>query len=169
MPDTSSPDFSMKVEEPSEFSTKELDEFAHLISTGGKVSMVGLPGRLRNAHLLATLRTIDAQLLAAAGLKHPEVAYRARVSRKSSVSIPCERYPLELGWVVVQPSAQGGKSLLLCSALIRSTPGQGVFATTGTENRRMQSTLGKLGFKRERKVWDSVEGDEQLCLFTLSR
>jgi RimJ/RimL family protein N-acetyltransferase len=80
-----------------------------------------------------------------------------------------ETYPLELGWVVVLPSAQGGKSFPLCSALLQAARSQGAFATTVAENGRMQSTLGKLGFEREGDVWNSVEGDERLCLFTLNR
>jgi hypothetical protein len=161
-------EFVRRIEKPSKFSPGELEEFAQLVSTGGKVSMAGLPARLCNAHLLATLRGTEGQLLATAGLKHPEPAYRERVSKKSGIPIPRVSYPLELGWVVVQPGAQGGKSFLLCSALLEAIPSKSVFATTGTENGRMQSTLGKLGFKREGGVWDSVEGDEQLCLFTLA-
>jgi len=170
MPDSkSAAEFTKRVDKPSEFSLKELEEFAHLVSTGGKVSMVGLPGRLRKAHLLATLHGAEGALLATAGLKHPEPAYRERVSKKSGTPIPSEKFPLELGWVVVRPSALGGKSLLLSSALLEAAPTQGIFATTGTENGRMQSTLGKLGFERHGNEWESVEGDELLCLFTLTR
>jgi hypothetical protein len=162
-------DYVKKVGEPSAFSDDELAEFAHLVSTGGKVSMIGLPGRLRKAHLLATLRGAMGNLLATAGLKCPEPAYRERVSTKSGIQLLSKTYPLELGWVVVLPSARGGKSFLLCSPLLEAARSHGVFATTGTENGRMQSTLGKLGFEREGEVWDSAEGDEQLCLFTLDR
>lgn len=155
--------------EPARFSDTDIDDFVALVSKAGKVTAAGLRQRVRNAELLAFLRGGSGELIAVAGLKRPDPAYRRRVAAKSKTALPEATCPFELGWVSVMPGSEGGRSKLLCAALLDACPKAGVFATTGTQNVRMQSTLGKLGFERVGAEWASVEGDETLCLFILSR
>lgn len=142
----------------------ELGEFFDLVASAGKVATAGLRGRLQEARSLAFLR-LDGVLVGVAGLKRPNQGYRQRVAVSSGESLPEPTYAFELGWVSVAPAAVGGKSMALCEPLILLTATDGVFATTGTDNGRMQTTLGKLGFARVGAEWKSKEADEMLCLF----
>lgn len=149
-------------------SETELREFEELAISAGKVAAWGLIELIRRAHLLAFLREGD-RLIGVAGLKRPRNTYRQRVIERSGVELPSTTYPYELGWVSVLPTEEGGKSKLLCEALISQIPGEGVFSTTGVGNEKMRARLGKMGFIEVGKTWKSSEGDEMLCLFTLAR
>lgn len=153
---------------PANCSEVELEEFRKLAISAGKVAANGLPELIGRARLLAYLRD-GGELIGVAGLKRPRDSYRKRVVEHSGVLLPIDTYPFELGWVSVEPTKVGGKSQLLCGPLIAQTPGEGVFATTGVDNGKMQTTLGKLGFIRMGKRWKSSETDEVLCLFILDR
>jgi hypothetical protein len=157
------------VKAPAACSEAALGEFVAMVDSGGKVSSVGLLQRVRNAKFLSFLRGEGGNLIGVAGLKLPETGYRRRVAAKSGVDLPTEGFRLELGWVFVASGARGGKSKALCEPLLQATPGEGVFATTGTGNLAMQATLEKLGFERVGRTWKSVESDDDLCLFTLTR
>jgi hypothetical protein len=157
-----------EVKDPASSAGPEIEGFVALVKSAGKVAGHGLSGRIKKARLLAFLREGD-KLIGVAGLKHPARTYRGKVATKSAIDLTEELFPFELGWVSVLPDAQGGKSKLLCEPLLREVADAGVFATTGTNNVRMQVTLSKLGFKKVGKEWPSAEGDETLCLFTLTR
>ncbi|MDP9932590.1 hypothetical protein [Variovorax paradoxus] len=153
---------------PANCSEIELEEFRKLAISAGKIAADGLPELIVRARLLAFLRD-GGRLIGVAGLKRPRESYRKRVTERSGVPLPLATYPFELGWVSVEPTMVGGKSWLLCDPLIAQTPGEGVFATTGVDNGRMQTTLVKLGFIRKDETWTSSETDETLCLFILGR
>ncbi|MDO9113947.1 MAG: hypothetical protein Q7U63_09140 [Polaromonas sp.] len=152
------------VKSPQACSQSELNEFFDLVALAGKVATAGLQDRLQGAHSLAFLR-LDGALIGVAGLKRPTPGYRARVAASSGTVLPESTYAFELGWMSVAPVAAGGKSMALCQPLMVLADADGVFATTGTDNGRMQTTLGKLGFARTGAEWRSKEADEMLCLF----
>lgn len=157
------------VKAPAACSDAELGEFVAMVDSGGKVASAGLLQRVKNARSLSFLGGDRGQLIGVAGLKLPETGYRRRVASKSGVDLPAETFPLELGWIFVTPGERGGRSKALCEPLLQSAIRDGVFATTGTENMAMQTTLKNLGFERVGREWKSVEGDGELCLFTLKR
>lgn len=153
------------VKPPALCTDREIEEFVGLVAAAGKVSTVGLLGRVRRARLLAFLR-LDGKLIGVAGLKYPGQGYRNCVAAKSGEPLPQATFECELGWVSVAPGAEGGKSKALCEPLLEAVPGLGVFSTTGTDNERMQARLAKLGFERVGGEWESTETEEVLCLFT---
>lgn len=153
---------------PEDCSAQELAEFEELAVTAGKVASNGLPELMQAARLLAFLRH-DGKLVGVAGLKRPRKSYRERVAQNSGVDLPLAAYPFELGWVSSLEEGGPGKSRALCEPMMVATPGYSVFATTGVENEKMQSTLRNLGFEPVGDTWKSSEGDETLCLFTCVR
>lgn len=153
---------------PAKCSAVELHEFEKLAMAAGKVAAAGLPELIRRARLLAFLRK-GGRLIGVAGLKRPRDSYRLRISERSGVQLSIATYPYELGWVSVLPGEEGGKSKLLCEALISQIPGEGVYSTTGVVNEKMRARLGKMGFTEQGKIWKSSDGDEMLSLFTLAR
>ena len=153
---------------PDDCSEAELDEFETLAISAGKVTPIRLRELIRLARLLAFLREGD-MLIGVAGLKRPRDSYRERVAARSGVPLPVSAYPYELGWVSVLPAEIGGKSKLLCEPLLASTPGEGVFSTTGVGNDKMRSRLAKMGFKEAGQSWKSAGNEETLSLFVLPR
>jgi hypothetical protein len=149
---------------PKDCDPEELAAFAKLVSEGGEVAAGGLSDHIRGAVALAFL-AVDAELAGVGGLKRPRSSYRAKVARSSGVDLPEERYPFELGWVYVKPGVRGGKSRMLSEALLPHAGGQGVFASSRTNNPWMHATLLALGFERVGSEWASGENPADLALF----
>ena len=152
------------VRSPKECSPEELREFVDLVRAGGEVAYTGLADRVQKAHSLAYLKD-DETLIGIAGLKFPSQNHRSEVANGAQVYLHEHALPLELGWVYVLPSERGGKSYLLCEALISNAKGAGVFATSREGNKAMHCTLGKLGFNRQGSDWPSGQNPENLWLF----
>jgi hypothetical protein len=150
---------------PSKCSPAEKAALAGLVLKAGEVSADGLPERIEKSVALAFLR-IEKKLLGVGGLKRPENAYRARVSRSSNIELPEEEFPFELGWIYVEKEARGGASRSLCEALLPFGAGRGVFATSRVNNPWMHATLAVLGFKRVGAEWPSGQNPANLALFT---
>ena len=85
--------------EPSGCTEKERREFEHAVRLGFDGSDEGLPGRIRDAKLLAFYYTADDTLAAVAGLKAPGERYREDVFKKADAPDRAADYRLELGWV----------------------------------------------------------------------
>lgn len=152
------------VRSPNECSAEELEEFVDFVRTGGEVTHVGLPDRVKTAHSLAYLKT-DGKMIGVAGLKFPSQNHRNEVANGAQISLSAHTLPLELGWVYVLPSERGGKSYLLCEVLISNAKGAGVFATSREGNKAIHRTLEKLGFNRQGTDWPSGQNPENLWLF----
>lgn len=151
---------------PKECSPQELAEFEALVVEGGEVDPEGLDGRVRRAAALAFLID-EGAILGVAGLKEPGAGYRAKVAKGSQTNVPADRYPFELGWVFVRPGIRGGKSRMLCDALLSGAHGRGMFATSRVDNPWMHATLEAKGFKRTGDEWPSGQNPANLALFLL--
>jgi hypothetical protein len=150
---------------PAEFSNTEIAAFLSLVHAGGEVATRNLEVRVKNARCLGFLRNGES-LVGVAGLKQPELGYRARVEKSSGVPLSSEAFPFELGWVFILPSARGAKfSFPLCAPVVAAAGASGVFATSRSGNFGMHSTLGKLGFARVGVEWPSKQSNENLSLF----
>ena len=153
------------VKSPADCSTAELGDFVALVRAGNEVDFVGLPKRVKEAHLLAFLRAGEC-LVGVAGLKFPAKNHRSEVNVGSGAALPAESFPLELGWIFVLPTARGGKSYPLCAPLVRAADDKGIFATSRSKNDPMHTTLAKLGFSRLGGQWPSyLNPDNLLRLF----
>lgn len=153
---------------PQACSALEIDDFVAFVLAGGEVSPKGLRNRVANAERIAFLRRGHC-LLGVAGLKRPELSYRNRIEKASTVPLSSSAFPFELGWVFILPSARGAKqSLPLCQPVVAAAGTSGVFATSRRSKLGMHITLGKLGFKRTGVEWASKQNEENLLLFTKS-
>jgi hypothetical protein len=149
---------------PKECSGAELAELEKLVLEGGEVDPEGLSGRIERAVALAMLTTEDG-LMGVAGLKKPGAAYRAKVAKGSGATLSADQYPLELGWVHVREGVRGGKSKMLCEALIPHADRRGMFATSRVNNPWMHATLEAKGFKRTGSESPSGQNPAKLALF----
>ena len=159
---------AVSAKSPKECSGEELAEFERLVLEGGEVDPEGLAGRIQQAVALAMLTTEDG-LMGVAGLKKPGAGYRAKVAKESGATLPSDHYPLELGWVHVREAVRGGKSKMLCEALIPHADGRGMFATSRVNNPWMHATLEATGFKRTGSEWPSGQNPAKLALFIRER
>jgi hypothetical protein len=66
----------------------------------------------------------------------------------------------------VRQGMRGGKSKMLCGALLAHGVGKGIFATSRTDNQRMHATFAALGFARYGVEWPSAQNQAHLALFT---
>lgn len=156
----------VRAKSPKECSPQEFAEFEALVREGGEVDPEGLDGRVRRAAALAFL-VDEGEILGVAGLKVPGAGYRAKVAKGSQASVLADQYPFELGWVFVRSGVRGGKSKMLCDALISRAHGRGIFATSRVNNPWMHATLEAKGFKRTGAEWPSGKNPAKLALFLL--
>ena len=124
---------------PSECSARNLADFEKLVLEGGAVDPEGLAQRVRNASRLLFLREPTGQLIGVGALKQPRSGYRDSVFAKARATVRSDRYPVELGWVVVAPSHQGrGLSARIIGELLALAKDENVFATTRVGDRAMR-------------------------------
>lgn len=151
--------------DPKDCDASQIADFMAFVLAGGEVTSNGLENRIRSAALLVFL-DVGCCLCGIAALKRPEASYRKDVSNKSGVRLSEEEYPFELGWVFVMPSARGRKfSFELTRTALAAAEGEGVFATSRTDNSPMHASLEKYGFLRAGNHYPSERGNYQLQLF----
>jgi hypothetical protein len=92
--------------EPGDCDDNQMDDFTAFVLAGGEVTPRGLERRIRSPVRLIFLSEQDC-LPGVAALKRSNQAYRKRVSSKSGFPLPETKYPSDLGWVFVMPSARG--------------------------------------------------------------
>lgn len=154
------------VKAPAECSNSELAEFVDLVVAGGEVLRDGLPNRVRAAAVLA-FALLDDVLVGVAALKHPEAAYRERVSSKSGYPLPVEKFSYELGWIYISPAARRiGLSVSLVHALFARVGNSNVFATARSDNVAIHGSLVKVGFNAVGTPYKSTRGDYALQVFS---
>ncbi len=143
---------------PSDCTPQALADFEQLVIEGGAVDPQGLAQRIRQASHLLFLRTIDGQLVGVGALKGPRPAYRRRVFTAARATVPAERYPVELGWVVVAKSHQGQQlSMRIVGELLTFAKNKNIFATTRADERIM-SFASDYGFEINGKPYPSGRG-----------
>lgn len=153
---------------PADCSTEDFELFKALVVEGGQVSAGKLNDRIRASETLVFAR-VDDEIAGVTGLKNSSNSYRNRISKKSDVDLSPKLFPYELGWVYVLPKFQRcGISLQMSNKALTYANGNGVFATSRTENHFMHRTLEKVGFKPAGKPYSSRNGLESVQLFIRS-
>src|SRR5215472_6651052 len=143
---------------PSDCAPQDLADFERLVIEGDAVDPQGLAQRIRQASHLLFLRKIGGQLVGAGALKHPRPAYRHRVFTAAGATEPAERYPVELGWIVVAKSHQGQQlSTRIVGELLTLAKNKNIFATTRADERIM-SFATDYGFKINGQPYPSGRG-----------
>jgi RimJ/RimL family protein N-acetyltransferase len=138
-----------RLREPSNCNEGELREFARLVRRGFQGSDESLDVRIRNSNRLAFHYDADDRLAGIAALKAPSERFRVDLFQKAEIETSPEEFPLELGWVFVDPAHRGhGIALGLCRQLLATVTTTGVYATTQPRNVPMVGTLLALGFER---------------------
>ena len=128
---------------------EECQEFARFVRWGFEGSDERLDDRIRDAKQLAFYYVARDVLAGIAGLKAPCGQFREDLFDKAYVPISPDDYPLELGWVFVDPAHRGNKvALRLCRQLLADMTSTGIYATTRTNNAPMIGILLGLGFER---------------------
>ena len=151
--------------DPKDCDAKEIGDFMALVLAGGEVIQDRLENRIRSAARLFFL-DVCCCLCGIAALKRPEQNYRKHVSTKSTVALSEGKYPFELGWVFVMPSARGRNfSLDLTRAVLAVAGDKGVFATSRVGNSGMRASLEKCGFLSAGVPYLSDRGDYKLQVF----
>jgi predicted GNAT family N-acyltransferase len=154
------------IKAPSECTAGERGDFASLVLAGGEVAAQGLEDRVNAAQRLIFIKR-NGCLTAVAAIKKPKPGYRRGVFEKAHSPRVAAEYRLELGWVFVMPSARGtGLSHVLVGAALGSVSGEGIFATSRSDNVAMHKALLASGFTASGKPYASSRGDYQLVLFT---
>ena len=137
------------LKEPVACTEGERREFARFVRRGFEGSDESLDDRIRDAKQLAFYYVARDTLAGIAGLKAPCGQFREDVFDRACVPISPDDYPLELGWVFVDPVHRGNKvGLGLCRQLLASVTPTGVYSTTRTNNAAMIGILHDLGFER---------------------
>jgi predicted GNAT family N-acyltransferase len=155
----------MILKSPAECSSEELALFARFVRDGGEVQSQGLPGRIRQAKALAFL-VENGQAIGIAALKQPNQGYRAGVFAKAKAIETPDRFPYEVGWVVIDEKHRGRKlSRALVDAVLSRSEGCDVFATSVTTRKFMHRTLMHFDFAQHGQPYPSSQRDEDLFLF----
>jgi GNAT superfamily N-acetyltransferase len=143
---------------PSDCTEQALADFEKLVVEGGAVNPQGLALRVRNASRLLFLRAPDDQLIGTGALKYPRLSYRNRVFAEAGATVPAEKYPVELGWVVVTKSYQGRRlSTRIVGELLTFAKNENIFATTRADERVM-SFASDYEFQMNGKPFPSGHG-----------
>jgi predicted GNAT family N-acyltransferase len=157
------------IKRPWECTEIELEDFASLVRAGGEVDERGLATRIRSAALLVFLFE-NKCLLGIAAAKTPLPTYRKSISEKSHIPLPKVKYPHEVGWVFVMPSARGRRhSHLLLESLMTHLGDVGTFATSRTDNAPMHKSLMRFGFVPVGQSYEAARGNYRLQLFLRQR
>jgi predicted GNAT family N-acyltransferase len=143
---------------PSDCTAQAFADFEKLVIEGGAVNPQGLAQRIRNASRLLFLRASDDQLVGIGALKHPRAGYRNKVFADARATVPADKYPVELGWVVVAKSYQGRRlSTRIVGELLTFAKNENIFATTRADERVM-SFASDYGFELNGKPYPSGHG-----------
>lgn len=156
---------SIEVRYPLSLNPIEFATFVAFVRAGGEVSIQGLPERINGAAALVMAK-IDGLLVGIAALKNPQPSYRRRISSESGFSLLATEFPFELGWVYVDSAFRGqGISLALSHAAIAASSGEGVFATSRSDNAAMHRSLVKVGLVPAGQQYASGRGKHLLQVF----
>jgi predicted GNAT family N-acyltransferase len=143
---------------PSDCAPQALAEFEKLVIEGGAVDPQGLAQRIREASRLLFLRTSCGRLVGVAALKQPRPGYRHKVFTAAQATVSPDRYPVELGWVVVTNSHHGRRlSIRIVGELLTFAKNENIFATTRADE-RVITFASEYGFKMNGKPYRSRHG-----------
>lgn len=150
---------------PNKFSKDDITQIVDLILSGNEVGSNQVISNIKNAAIIVTIKD-DTELKGIATLKNPLSTYRKHISDKSGFDVSLTKFPYELGYIVIIPSARGtGLSRILVDAAVNAANGKGIFATARTNNTRMISTLQKFGFKPVGNSYLGRDGVNKIQIF----
>lgn len=158
----------ISIKKPGDCTKTELESFSALVLDGGEVTAKGLNARIKAAEALVFL-THDTSLEGIAAVKKPEERYKNSVFQKAQATIQANEFTFEFGWVFVRPASRGnGLSHKLIEAALAASCGQGVFATSRSDNTPMHKLLKTHNFSCHGKAYESSRGKHELVLFIRS-
>jgi GNAT superfamily N-acetyltransferase len=144
------------IKRPSECTVAEREVFAALVLAGGQVFAAGLPDRIAGADRLA-FHYRSGAVVGVGGLKNLPLSYRDGIFRQAGSSLRAADFPLELGWVFVEPAHRGtGISGHLVQALMEGAGDRNVYAISHSDNHPIHKSLERHGFVREGTPYPST-------------
>lgn len=134
---------NLKIKNHSDLSNYELTQITDLILKGDEVNPETLTDRLSESTLIAFFEDNN-KIVATATIKKPLDSYKTKVFTNSKSNLSINDYSFELGYVMVDENCREGKlASRLCRELSKIFLSENLFATTRTDNLRMQSILRK--------------------------
>jgi predicted GNAT family N-acyltransferase len=121
-------------------------EFMKLVIEADEVDPEGLERRVMRAERLIFLHN-KKEVIGVAATKRPGKSRKESVFRKAQSTEDPTSFTFELGWIVVNERFRGQHlSRTLVEAALEVAAGHRIFATTRTDNLRMQKTIERYGF-----------------------
>ena len=103
---------------PNKFSKDDITQIVDLILSGNEVGSNQVISNIKNAAIIVTMKD-DTELKGIATLKNPLSTYRKHINDKSGFDVSLTKFPYELGYIVISPSAKGtGLSRILVDAAV---------------------------------------------------
>jgi GNAT superfamily N-acetyltransferase len=139
-----------------------------VVIEAGEVQTGGLAGLVKRAECLVLLYTDLNELAGVAAVKRPNETYRRNVFRKANSPENPDRYPYEIGWVVVREGFRGLRlSHVLLEAALEFVGKTKIYVTTRTDNEPMLRTNKRCGLHASGEPYatDRRGGAYKLSLF----
>jgi GNAT superfamily N-acetyltransferase len=139
---------------------QQLVDFAAFVRNGGEAKAL----HINSAKCLVQLRSD--KLIGTAALK-TDKSYRNTCFERAGLTELADKFPFELGYVVVHPPLRGrGLSYLVVAAALSWREKSGVYATSNLVNLAMHRVLESRGFIRAGVPWESeLSPGQYLALF----
>jgi GNAT superfamily N-acetyltransferase len=139
---------------------QQLADFATFVRKAGEATA----SQVKSAKCLVQLHCD--RLIGTAALK-TDKDYRSGCFEKAGLAELADKFPLELGYVVVEPTLRGrGLSHLAVAAALSRREKAGVYATSNLLNLAMHKVLESRGFIRAGVPWASKKNlGQHLALF----
>jgi predicted GNAT family acetyltransferase len=137
-------EFDYEIKQPTDCTTKELDDFYEMCKEADQVSLIGLKDRILNCPFFAFAR-FEENIAGIAAIKVAIVNYREKTFAASKTTLDNKQFPHEVGYVYTKPAyRKNGIGTTLTQMLISKFTDQNLFATTG--NPTMKQILEQDGF-----------------------
>jgi GNAT superfamily N-acetyltransferase len=144
--------FQVYVRTPHEATEIERERLVDLVVSGGGLTEQAVRAGIPRAEALVFC-TVGQRVVGVAALKVPKASYREGLARRSTAGVPPARFPLELGYVAVDPGwRRRGLGSFLCAEIAILARGRGLLATTGADIMR-DVILPKLAFRPAGSSW----------------
>lgn len=160
--------FPIELLEPSEIPDAVISEAATLIMTCETVQPGSLLDVLKRAYRIALMRNEKA-VIGTAVIKNPYPQYRDGLIEKSGFE-GLANFPREFGYVCIEKSIQEKCLGTKISGTLLNWYGDPLYATTLTDNNKMQNILRRFTFSKVGGEWDSgVNPGKQLEMWVRSK
>ena len=144
----------VRIDKPAHLSAADKAAFVAFVASAGEVDPDTLPGLVDRAAALVMLLEGDA-IIGTAAIKTPFPAHRQGEFDKAAVPQQAVAFPLELGWIVVDPDhRRQGHARTLVAAAVEAASNSGLYATTKTD--QMRPILEENGFIVQGEPYKSV-------------